>query len=401
MERYTDIIEKMSSIVNFPFSIIDSGNNVVAYKPSHVEWYVPQNALEYVISEYRKTEFPEHFPYFFVAANGIFAGVVPIYDLGFVIVGPVLSRNVNIGEISDKYANLFTRSEFSLLRSVVIDCQKAEPVSFSNVIAVIYELIYNEKISGEAIIRTNYLSDWDMQSENTMRQEQNAQSRNRVIKEYFFFENSLFSAIESGDREKITLLWNTYPGILLNNVPPSFSPPIFMGLPALAVMRRAAILGGAGMEEAFAIYDHYADELMNKKTSVDNHLIVTEASYVFQELVEKKSNYGKYSVSMQKCIQYIHSHISEKITIADLSYVCGQSTRQVSRIFEHCLNSGVSEYITFERIKQAKEIIASTNTPIVEIGNNLGFASQSYFTKIFSQYVGCTPKEYRIRSGQL
>ena len=218
---------------------------------------------------------------------------------------------------------------------------------------------------------------------------------------YFSFENNLLNAIENGDSKLLDALWNSPTGIVLGNIPSAFKQPIYVGLPLLTIMRRAAIIGGADIEDAFLVYDSFSNILIKEKTSADSYITVAEASYTFCKLVEKRQTLGRNSLYAKKCTQYISTHIGDKITINDLSIVCGQSPRQVSRIFKLCFNMGVAEFISSERIQMAKELLSSSNAKIVEIGNSLGFSSQSHFTKVFSDHLGCTPKEYRNRSKQL
>lgn len=49
-------------------------------------------------------------------------------------------------------------------------------------------------------------------------------------------------------------------------------------LPLLAIMRHAAILGGADIEETFKLFDSYIVTIIKQKTSADSLITVTEAS---------------------------------------------------------------------------------------------------------------------------
>lgn len=400
IERYSEIIEKISSFVNFPFSIIDDGMNAVYFKPMSGEFYLPKALLEFVLDRNRKANLEKSFPYIYVSDNGIFVGVIPLGESHYVFVGPALSQNVSIREVAAIYSDILTKSELSTLRTIVLRSQKTDSILFANVLSTIYELVYNKPLSGNSILKENFMIEEYIGLEKNNSKEMSLQSQNSV-KNYVDFEDKLVSAIVSGEHKNLDKLWERPTSIVMNHVPMEFNLPVYEGIPILSVMRRAAIQSGANMNDAFRVYDLYASRLINKKTSVDNYVIMTEASYSFCELVEKRMKFGQYSSSAQKCVNYIYDHIGEKITISDLALVCGQSSRQVSRIFEHCFGTGVAQYIISERIKIAKEMIVSTQTPIVEIGNQLGFSSQSHFSKVFLQYVGCTPKTYRNRSAQL
>jgi YesN/AraC family two-component response regulator len=57
--------------------------------------------------------------------------------------------------------------------------------------------------------------------------------------------------------------------------------------------------------------------------------------------------------------------------------------------------AGAKEYITKIRIEKAKALMESTALTIAEISDMTGFASQSYFSTAFKNYVGMTPSQYK------
>jgi len=48
----------------------------------------------------------------------------------------------------------------------------------------------------------------------------------------------------------------------------------------------------------------------------------------------------------------------------------------------------------------AAEMLLSTKSSILEISENCGFNSAAYFSKLFSEAMGCTPHQYRTGAGQ-
>ena len=54
-----------------------------------------------------------------------------------------------------------------------------------------------------------------------------------------------------------------------------------------------------------------------------------------------------------------------------------------------------------ERIEKAKEMLISSDHPIKEISNTVGFNDQLYFSKLFYKYEGLSPTEFRKKARQI
>ena len=53
------------------------------------------------------------------------------------------------------------------------------------------------------------------------------------------------------------------------------------------------------------------------------------------------------------------------------------------------------DYLNQYRVRMAANELMTSIKPIAIIGEECGFASDSYFGKIFRQYMNCSPREYR------
>lgn len=54
------------------------------------------------------------------------------------------------------------------------------------------------------------------------------------------------------------------------------------------------------------------------------------------------------------------------------------------------------EYITRVRIDEAKRLLKETDEKIYQIAAKVGFEDAYYFSKIFKNVAGVSPKEWRI-----
>ncbi len=64
-------------------------------------------------------------------------------------------------------------------------------------------------------------------------------------------------------------------------------------------------------------------------------------------------------------------------------------------IFKKETGYNLVKYLTDYRMKKAKELLEESNWKIVDIGKACGYTNQPYFNKLFKNYYGVTPKQYR------
>lgn len=71
------------------------------------------------------------------------------------------------------------------------------------------------------------------------------------------------------------------------------------------------------------------------------------------------------------------------------------TSRNLNLICQRIMNQSVSEIIETRKLTEAKNLLASTNKSISEIGFELGYNEKSYFSNVFKKKSGQTPSEFR------
>ena len=84
--------------------------------------------------------------------------------------------------------------------------------------------------------------------------------------------------------------------------------------------------------------------------------------------------------------------------MASLSERFGLTPNYLSTLFKKRLGVKFTDYLTGLRLDKAKKLLRTTRCPVRQIAGEVGYYSQSYFTKLFIDKVGCTPAEYRTPS---
>jgi len=80
-----------------------------------------------------------------------------------------------------------------------------------------------------------------------------------------------------------------------------------------------------------------------------------------------------------------------------LSKRMGYSPDYIDRVFKAVLGKTSSEALADLRIRQAKELLATSELSIRVIASTLGYDDRRYFARLFKKRMGLTPTEYRAQ----
>jgi len=100
---------------------------------------------------------------------------------------------------------------------------------------------------------------------------------------------------------------------------------------------------------------------------------------------------------IQRTMNYIDNHLSDKITESQLADLCGMSPYRFSRLFKQYSSCTFQEYLLQHRINEAARLLANPQTSITDIAYAVGFNDASYFTRAFKRYKGMSPSDFRIQ----
>ena len=92
---------------------------------------------------------------------------------------------------------------------------------------------------------------------------------------------------------------------------------------------------------------------------------------------------------------YIHANLSGDICVTDLAGLVNMSPSHFSRVFKASFGATPYRFIMRERIEMAKDMLTTTKLSASQVAMTFGFASQSHFVKVFRQFAGVTPKQYK------
>lgn len=93
---------------------------------------------------------------------------------------------------------------------------------------------------------------------------------------------------------------------------------------------------------------------------------------------------------------YINEHLHESdLTSLKLAEEFCLSQRHFNRRIKALVGLNTTLYIRNLRICKARTLLTETNLPISHVYTKCGFETPSYFSRVFHEYMGITPTDYR------
>jgi len=96
-------------------------------------------------------------------------------------------------------------------------------------------------------------------------------------------------------------------------------------------------------------------------------------------------------------IEYIQSHLSEKLTVDAIASSAGYSPSYFSQLFQKEMGMSPYQFVVQNRVERAQQLLQTTQLPIQDIAFQTGFNSVANFCYAFKKATGITPHEHRIR----
>ena len=106
------------------------------------------------------------------------------------------------------------------------------------------------------------------------------------------------------------------------------------------------------------------------------------------------------SAPIQQAVHWIQQHLAENLPcIDDIAAHVGLSESHFRRRFSEEMGFSPLEYVSWQRIQRAKQLLVSDDISVTKLAFDLGFQSSAYFTQVFRKLTGMTPSQYRTRYG--
>jgi AraC family transcriptional regulator of arabinose operon len=172
-------------------------------------------------------------------------------------------------------------------------------------------------------------------------------------------------------------------------------------LEKLGVTEEKSVVPLGGDVQLFSLFEEVLESLEHGFTPA--HLIYAAHSltHLMGLILRHKDEfgYGENSVRerMANSIEFMKGHLREPLNIATLAALVNLSRSHYSTSFRRVTGYAPLSYLNHLRMQRAVQLLNATELSIKEIGDQLGFSDQFYFSRAFRKVHNHSPSEHRRR----
>lgn len=98
---------------------------------------------------------------------------------------------------------------------------------------------------------------------------------------------------------------------------------------------------------------------------------------------------------MELIVERVDAHLGLRSSLGEISRGFGLSPSHFARKFHQSTGLSLNRFMNQRRIGLSFELLKAGRVPLAQLSLDLGFCSQSHFTRLFSGLTGFTPRQFR------
>lgn len=294
---------------------------------------------------------------------------------------PIFSENPAYTEIQEQIKKLYTTLSYNIsagiragVSSIFTDKSQLQ-TSYAQALSAL-----NKTTSNGGIIFSDgmsYSSD-----------QENPEKKSNSISE---FKNQIITKLTSGDSNGVKSFLELYTSELISQKPASDK--IKNQFFDLIVTANNAT---RELNKNFTS-DTFDNAFATLSTENDIKLIKEFAQKFLMECTQAVTNVKKAEENpiIKKVCSYVDENLSCDISLETAADFAGVSSFYLSKLFKEEKGETFINFISDKRLEKSRQLLEQTELSIKEITAEVGYNDQNYFSRIFKNKYGLSPKEYR------
>jgi YesN/AraC family two-component response regulator len=212
-------------------------------------------------------------------------------------------------------------------------------------------------------------------------------------------EKELLQYISSGDKEGARSALNEILGHVFFSRATNFDVIKARVLELIVLLSRAALEGGASVDEIFGLNYKYINQIQDFRSVDQLAMWLSRIMIRFSDCVFDLKDVKHVDV-IYKALEFIKNNYMNKISLADVAEVAHISPSYFSKIFKEEMGCNFNTYLNEVRVNMSKRLLLDDSISLVDIAFLTGYEDQSYFSKVFKKMTGISPGKYRESKGR-
>ena len=98
-------------------------------------------------------------------------------------------------------------------------------------------------------------------------------------------------------------------------------------------------------------------------------------------------------------VRYMYRHLEENLTLEQIGEEFSLSRSYLNAIFQKHTQHSPMDFFIHLKMKRSCRLLRTTDLPVYEVAQKMGYADPYYFSRIFKKIVGISPRQYRKSDG--
>jgi len=129
--------------------------------------------------------------------------------------------------------------------------------------------------------------------------------------------------------------------------------------------------------------------------SILHDLSISRNMRMLSDASSNNEQFNHNSRRIEKVFEYMNTHYSRPITLAEVAKVANMPETSFSRFIKKRIGNTFIDSLNEIRLGHATRMLIDTTQSVTEVAYKCGFNNMSNFNRTFKKRKGCTPKEFR------